>query len=285
MTASLSSGGAAPSTEGGEHRRVLNPEPAGRRWIAAFSFWAVQHRRLWKGSLASRVLMPLMFLAAMGLVLGDLVDERSGGINGVPYLQFVVPAILVAQAMWLAISESTYPVLGAIQWAKQYHAMIATPLRVIDVLVGHLGYLVASLAVSTLIFVAVAAPFGAWGSAWVIAAVPFAVLTGLCFSAVCFALAAAVRGSNDVVFSLMFRVVMTPLFLFSGTFFPVEQLPVALRGIAYATPLWHGVEASRMLASGAVDPAALAMHGGYLIVVSAAACWWAYRALHSRLVV
>lgn len=263
---------------------ALRPESAGRRWIAAYSYWMLQYRKLWKGNLASRVLMPLMFLAAMGLVLGDLVDERSGGVGGMPYLQFVVPGILAAQGMWLAMSEATYPVLGAIKWNRQYHAMLATPLRVGDLLVGQLAYLTMSLTLASAIFLAVAAPFGAWASAWVIAAVPLVVLSGWCFAGACIALAAGVRDNIDSVFSLMFRVVMTPLFLFSGTFFPLDQLPALIRPIAYLTPLWHAVESARMLATGQIDWAALGLHSGYLLLAASALWWWAYRALRSRLV-
>lgn len=263
---------------------VASPEPAGRRWVAALAFWLVRYRKMWKGSIASRVLMPLAFLAAMGVVLGNLIDERAGGIGGLPYLQFVVPGILAAQAMWSAISESTYPVLGAIKWDRQYHAMLATPLRVLDVVVGHAAYLTLSLLIGTSIFVAVAWPFGAWVSPLVIAAIPFVVLVGLCFSGVCFALAASVRENVETVFGLIFRVVMAPLFLFSGTFFPVQDLPAALQVVAQVTPLFHGIEASRMLATGAVDLGALAVHGGYLLVVCAGVWWWAHRALLARLV-
>lgn len=255
------------------------------RWVAAFTYWITNYRKFWKGSLASRILVPLMFLAAIGLVLGDLVDERAGGIDGMSYLHYVVPGILAVQAMWLAISDATYPVLASIKWSKQYVSMLSTPLRMIDVFAGHVAYLVVSVAASALIFIAVAAPFGAWASPWVLAAVPFVVLVGVCFAAFCMAVAAGVRNNVDTAFSLVFRVVMMPLFLFSGTFFPLEQLPEALRVVAYVTPLWHGIEASRMLATGTVDLGMLGLHGGYLVIASAALLGWAYRALRSRLVV
>lgn len=264
---------------------VLAPETAGRRWLAAYAFWMVQYQRTWKGSVISRFLMPVMFLVAMGLMLGDLVDDRAGGVGGVPYLQFVVPGILAAQAMWLAMGESTYTVLGAIKWNMQYHAMLATPLGVRDVLFGHLAYVAMSLTVSTTVFLAVSAVFGAWLSALVVLAVPIVVLTGMAFSVACFALAGQIRDGTETVFSLLFRMVMTPLFLFSGTFFPVEQMPALLRPLAYVTPLWHGVESARMLSLGEPDWGMLVLHTAYLLVVVALGTWWALRAFHRRLVV
>lgn len=270
----------APAT-----RSVGQPVSPRRRWVAAFEFWWAQYLRTWKGSVISRFLMPLMFLVSIGLVLGQLVDDRAGGVEGLPYLQFVVPGILAAQAMWLAMGESTYPVMGAIRWNMQYHAMLATPLSVGDVLVGHLAYVTASLAFSTLVFVGVCTFFGAWASWMVVLAIPVVILTGLAFAVPCFAFAAHVKDNTETGFALLFRFVMTPLFLFSGTFFPIEQMPLWLRPVAWVTPLWHGVDASRDLASGRPDWPMIGLHTAYLLVVVALALLWAWRAFHRRLLV
>ncbi|WP_153393419.1 ABC transporter permease [Ornithinicoccus halotolerans] len=271
-----------PAVAAREPARALPPR---QRWRPAFEFWWVQYLRTWKGSVISRFLMPVMFLVSMGLVLGDLVDERAGGVEGLPYLQYVVPGILAAQAMWVAMGESTYSVYGAIRWNRQYHAMLAAPLTVRDVLLGHLAYVALSVTFGTVVFVGVGALFGSWSSPLVLLAVPFVVLTGMAFSVPCFAFAAQVKDNTDQGFALLFRFVMTPLFLFSGTFFPVSQLPGPLQAVAYATPLWHGVDASRMLATGRPDWAGLGLHGLYLLVVLTLALWWAWRAFHRRLVV
>lgn len=206
------------------------------------------YRRTWRGSIISRFLSPLFFLLAMGLGLGALVDDSAGGVDGVPYLQYVVPGILAMQAMMTAFGESTYAVMGYIKWNQMYAAMLATPLRVVEVLGGHLALVAFHLFTGSLIFVLVAAPFGAFASWWVLLAVPVALLTGLAFAVPMFAYAA--RLDNDNGFSILFRFVVTPLMLFSGTFFPVDQLPVWMQPIAWVTPLWHGVELSRDAATG-----------------------------------
>ncbi|MCE0485321.1 ABC transporter permease [Ornithinimicrobium sediminis] len=255
------------------------------RWAPAFEMWWLLYLRTWKGNLISRFLLPVLFLVSMGVVLGDLVDERTGGVGGVPYLQFVVPGILAAQAMWSAMSESTYSVTGAIRWNMGYHAMLATPLGVGDVLLGHLLYVTVSVSMATVVFVLVGALFGAWVSWWVVAAVPVVVLTGMAFSVPCFALSAMLRDNVELGYTVLFRFVMTPLFLFSGTFFPVDQLPAVLQPVAWVTPLWHGVEVSRDLALGAPDWGAVALHTAYLVLLVMLSSVWALRAFRRRLVV
>lgn len=206
------------------------------------------YRRTWRGSIIGRFLSPLFFLLSMGLGLGALVDDRAGGVGGLPYLRFVVPGILAMQAMLTAFGESTYAVMGYIKWNRMYSAMLATPLRVGEVLGGHLAVVAFHLLTASAIFVAVAAPFGSFGSWWVLLAIPVAVLTGMAFAVPTFALAA--RLENDNGFSILFRFVTTPLMLFSGTFFPVDQLPAWMQPVAWATPLWHGVELCRAASEG-----------------------------------
>ena len=111
------------------------------------------YRRTWRGSIISRFLSPLFFLLSMGLGLGALVDDSAGGVDGLPYLQFVVPGILAMQAMMTAFGESTYAVMGYIKWNQMYAAMLATPLRVVEVLGGHLAVVAFHLFTGSLIFV------------------------------------------------------------------------------------------------------------------------------------
>ncbi|WP_127126773.1 ABC transporter permease [Georgenia sp. SYP-B2076] len=265
--------------------RVPSRPPGGVGWGPVFEYWWTQYRRTWISSVVSRFLMPVLFLVSMGMVVGGLVDRAAGGVDGMPYLRFVVPGILAAQAMWTAVGESTYSVLGALRWTRQYHAMLATPLGVLDVLIGHLAYVALSIAFGTVVFVAVAALFGAWASWWVLLAVPVVVLTGLAFAVPCFAYTAQYAESAESGFSLIFRLVVTPLFLVSGTFFPVEQLPAPLRAVAWVTPLWHGVSATRSLAAGTPEWGAVAGHLAFLLLVVGASGWWAWRAFRRRLVV
>jgi lipooligosaccharide transport system permease protein len=253
------------------------------RWRPVFGSWLTAYKRTWRGSIFGRFLSPLMFLLSIGLGLGSLVNKSSGGVDGVPYLQFVVPGIVAAQSMWVAMGESTYPVMGAIRWNAKYLAMLATPVGIDDILFGHLLYVAMQITGATAIFIGVAALFGSFTSWWVLLCLPITVLTGMAFAVPVFAFSA--RQETDSGFNILFRFIMTPLFLFSGIFFPVSQLPALMRPIAWVMPLWHGVQADRSLALGSPDFAAIAAHAAYLLVVIAVGGWLARRAFTARLVV
>lgn len=258
------------------------PPREGRLWDRALAYWALSYRRTWRGSVFSGFLSPLFFLASMGFGLSTLVD-RDGEALGVPYLLFVAPGVLVATAMQTAVGESTWPVMGAIKWQRQYHAMLAAPLGVTDVLVGHLVYVAFRVAVTSAVFLLVAGALGALASWWAVLALPVAVVCGMAFAAPVFAFSA--RTENDAGFNVLFRFVVMPLFLFSGTFFPLSQLPAALHPVAWVTPLWHGVEAARSLSLGEATPLAVAGHVAFMLAWVVGGVWLARRSFRSRLVV
>ena len=230
----------------------------------AFRYWLTQYRRTYRGTAISTVLEPIGFLAAMGLGLGVLVDKGSGAssLGGVSYLQFIAPGLLAATAMQVMSFESTYPVLGAIKWQKQYHAMLASPLRVKDLLAGHLLFVALRLLISTTVFLLIMAVFGAIHSPLGVLCIPVGILTGFAFAPAIFAFAAT--RENDSGFTMLFRFGTTPMFLFSGTFFPISQLPDAMVPVAWLVPLWHGVDLCRDLALGGSTWGSAAVHLGYL---------------------
>jgi len=232
-----------------------------------FRFWLTNYRRTWQGSIYSGVLNPVLYLGAMGLGLGTLVDHHgTASIGGVSYLAFLAPGLLAAAAMQTAMGESTYPVYGSVKWLKTYQAAIASPLRPADLFHGHLLWTTLRLTMNSAVFLAVMALFGAIRSPWAAVALPAAVLTGLAFGAPIEAYAMTV--TKDTSFAMLFRFGIIPLFLFSGTFFPVSQLPAVVRPLAYLTPLWHGVALCRSLSLGTAQPASSALHAGYLVAVT-----------------
>lgn len=252
--------------------------------LRSYEYWIFQYKRTWRGSVVSTVLFPVLFLASMGLGLGSLVDASdSGGVDGLSYLVFLAPGLLAATAMQTAVGESTYPVMGAIKWIKTYHAMLATPIGVLDVLVGHLLFIATRVVLGSAVFLAVMAAFGALDSPLALLAVPAALLTGMAFCTPVVAFAAA--NDNDAGFAALFRFVVTPLFLFGGVFFPIEQLPPVLEQLAYATPLWHGVALSRGLALGTATAGGVLLHVVYLSAWIAIGGWLAARAFQRRLAV
>jgi len=236
--------------------------------VRAFQSWLVNYRRTWRGTIYSSVLMPVVYLGAMGLGLGTLVNQHgTAGLGGVSYLVFLAPGLMAATAMQTAVGESLYPVFSAVKWQRTYQAAAATPLKPGDIFRGHVLFTTMRLAMNMVVFLAIMFAFGAVKSAWVVAAVPVAVLTGLAFATPLDAFAVT-RKNNDQSFNVIFRFGMIPLFLFSGTFFPVTQLPGWIRPVAYATPLWHGVALCRALSLGSADLVGSLGHLGYLTAIA-----------------
>ena len=252
------------------------------RLVASTGQHVLLYRRTWKGSIIGHFLTPMLFLVAMGLGIGGLVDARSDGIGGMPYLQFVATGLVAVQAVWLAFGESTYPVMGYLRWNQMYVGMLASPLGVVDVLAGHLIMVVGHLVVATSIFTLVAAAFGAFASWWALLAVPVAVAVGLCFSLWLFALASTAK--DDSGFGVVGRVALTPLLLLSGTFFPFENLPGVLQAVGVLTPVWHGVELCRAASAGVFPPGATLLHVGVLLAYLLAGWLLARRQFTRRLV-
>ena len=221
---------------------------------------------------------PVLYLLAFGFGLGELVDRTTDLPEGISYLEFVAPGLLAATAMQIASFEASWPVLSAIKWSRQYHAMLATPLRIGDVLLGHQAFIAFRMLMTAVVYLAAIAAFGAVNSPLGILAVPVTVLVGIAFAAPIAAWGAYTE--TDASFVAIFRFLIVPMFLFSGTFFPIERLPGILEVVAYATPLWHGVDLCRQLTLGDVDPASATLHLGYLLAFTAlglAAAYWSYR--------
>ena len=252
--------------------------------VREFRYWVTNYRRTWRGSIYSSVLSPLLYLGAMGIGLGKLVNAHgTARLGGLSYLAFLAPGLLAAAAMQAGVEESTYPVLGSVKWRRTYYAAAASPLRPADLFHGHLLFTTMRLAMNSAIFLAVMALFGAVASPWALAALPAAVLTGLAFAAP--GEAWAITVAKDTSFALIFRFGMIPLFLFSGTFFPITQLPAWLRPLAYATPLWHGVALCRSLTLGTASLGGALAHVTYLAAVAAVSIAAGNRSYRRRLYV
>jgi lipooligosaccharide transport system permease protein len=238
-------------------------------------------RRFWRGSATFYVLNPVMFLAAIGFGLGGLVDERSGNVAGLPYDAFVAPGLMAAGAMLGAAAESLWPIMAGTKWVRTFHAMVATPVRPVDVYSGIIAWTAARAAVGASIFLAVAAILGAVPSLWGVAAVPAAALCAAAFAAPITAFSAGQE--SDARFPLIMRLAVMPLFLFSGTFFPVSQLPGGLRVLSVISPLWHGVELCRGATTGSIDPWAALAHIAVLAACVAAGWLWGARTFTRKL--
>ena len=251
------------------------------RTLAVVGWHARGFRRLWRATITVSFLNPIFFLLSIGVLLGSLIDKANPDLGGLSYLQFVAPALLATTAMQTAASVTTFPVRAGFKWLRTYHAAVATPIRVGELVAGILAWCGLRVLVAVTIFAVIAAIGGAFVSPLAVLAPLAALLCGLAFGSVLAAVTTSVEG--DEWLAAIFRFGLVPLFLFSGTFFPVSQLPVLLQALAWATPLWHGVALCRSLATGDLDPLLTAVHVGYLVALTAVGSVLTVRAQRRRL--
>jgi lipooligosaccharide transport system permease protein len=249
---------------------------------SVLSWYARSYRATWRGTITVAFLNPLFFLLSIGVLLGAVIDEGSADLGGLSYLEFVAPGLLAATAMQIGTNEGSFPVMAGLRWVRTYHGVVATPVRVGELYTGLVGWVALRLLVSAAIFTAVAAAIGAFRSPFAVLAPAAALLCGLAFAAPLAALAASLSEDSGAVLTGIFRFVILPLFLFSGTFFPVSQLPDWLEPVAWATPLWHGVTLCRDLATGELALSALG-HAAFMVAFVAGGSLVAVRALNKRL--
>jgi lipooligosaccharide transport system permease protein len=248
-------------------------------------YWVTVYKRTWKGSVFTSFLMPVLFLLAMGVGLGDFIsdDVARRSLGGVRYIEYIAPGLLAMTAMQTAVGESTYPVLGNFKWTKVYLSMVATPLSVASVLLAHLVYVVFRLATTCAVFLVVLAIFGLVPDVLAgLGSLLVALLIGMAYATPIFAYAA--RLEQDAGFALIFRLGIMPMFLFSGAFFEVSQLPDAIEWLAYLNPLWHGVELGRMITVYPFDVVWFVVHVAYLGALVVVGWWLALRMFSRRLV-
>ena len=216
------------------------------RWI-----W---YRRNWRATAISSLLQPLLFLVAFGVGFGRLIDasDRAAQVTGgVPYLVYLAPALLVIGAMQTAAFESTYPILSAFAWQRTYWSVTATPVTPGQLAGGQLTWIALRLTLSGAAYLLVVVLFGAMHGLGVLASLVFAVLSGMAFSAPLVAFS-AVQENEGTAFTAVFRFVVVPMTLFSGTFFPISLLPGVIQPLAWISPLWHGTELARGTVLGTV---------------------------------
>lgn len=223
-----------------------------RRWG---SFYYAEHvLRVMRGYSLSIVMysvgLPVAYLFAMGVGLATLVDaNQAEAFGGVSYLTYIAPALLVSSAVMTASGEFSYPVMAGFKWRRTYFGPHASPLVPQQIAAGHIMAVTLRFLVQSVIYFAIVAMFGASPSPWGWVSVLVATLAGLAFGLPLMAYAAALVQDKGQ-FALVQRFIVTPLFLFSGTFFPLDSLPLAVRWIGWISPVWHGTELGRVFSYG-----------------------------------
>jgi len=233
--------------------------------------------KIWKGALLPQFVDPLFYLVALGFGLGTYVAR----VNGVAYEDFIAPGLIASAAMWSASFETTYNVYLRMNESRLYDAVLATPVEVQDLVAGDLAWSASRATVYGTSFLLIVTAFGLISSPWAILIPAFVLLGGLCFSVIGYTFTSLIPKID--LYSYFFTLGITPMFLFSGIFFPFERLPGWVEVVAWFMPLYHLVEITRGMATGP-DGLEVLAHAAWLAIVSLVLFYVPVRALRSRLV-
>ncbi|MGH3823871.1 MAG: ABC transporter permease [Pseudonocardiaceae bacterium] len=275
------------STDSMTHRgggRVLTGW--GAAWGVVEWLW-IWYRGNWRATVVTSLLQPLLLLVAFGVGFGRLIDTSdrvAQATGGVPYLVYLAPALLAVGAIQTAAFESTYQILSSFKWRRTYEGITATPITPGQLAGGQLIWIALRLTISGAAYLLVIMLFGAVRGPGVLAALVFAVLCGTAFSAPVVAFSATQEHEGGA-FAAIFRFVVLPMTLFSGTFFPISQLPSTVQLLAWISPLWHGTELARGAALGTLQLTAAAGHLAFLtvlLVVGVQLTRWQFRVRLTR---
>lgn len=213
--------------------------------------------KTWKANLMFNFLEPVLYLSAMGFGLGVYVNR----IHGLPYINFLASGLIASSAMFSTAYEMTYDSFTRMSYQKTFHAMVATPVSMDDVVMGEMIYGTFKGVLYGMVFLLVNLLFGLVKSPLALLVPVPLILMALTFSIL--SLIWTSVAPNYDSFGYFFTLVVSPMFLFSGIFFPVENLPAAVRFLPWMTPLYHAVEVIRAMVLGNLTSASL-VHLGWL---------------------
>lgn len=226
---------------------------------------------------------PLFYLLSLGLGLGGMVS----GVNGLSYAAFVAPGLLASSCMNGAITDGFFNIWFKLHYQKTYDGILATPMRAADIVLGELFWSLSRGSLYAVTFLALMFVLGEWRGPHILVgrmsllALPAAVLTAACFSSMALCLTTFVR--NRTGMDMAMGLLVMPMFLFSGIFFPVTQLPMPLQWLLQLVPLYHGVELLRALTTDAVTLRVL-WHLGWLLTTGTIAIGVAMARLERALI-
>jgi lipooligosaccharide transport system permease protein len=223
-----------------------------RRFLRVWRRDLMVYQKIWKVNLLTPILEPLLYLLAFGVGLSGMVGKISYQQHEVSYVEFIVPGLLAINIMYSAFMENTYASFVRMYYQKTFDAMLATPLSLEEVIAGEILWGATKAVIATLIMQGVISLFGLIHYPEGLLIAPVAFLGGLTFGAMgmfCTGLTPSIE-----MFNLPIFLVITPMFLFGGTFFPIEHLPRWAQKLSLLFPLTHLVDALRQLTSGWLRP-------------------------------
>ncbi|MBI4850119.1 MAG: ABC transporter permease [Nitrospirae bacterium] len=245
----------------------------------AFRIWQrnfTVYKKLYLSSIAFNFVEPVLYLVAMGLGLGGLVKD----VNGVPYIKFIAPGLIASSAMFATASECTYGTYIRMAHQKTFDAILATPVSIDDLTAGEMIWGATKSVFYGSIITLVIFLFGLVDSPVIILAIPVLFISGMIFAEISIITTAVVPGID--FFSYFFTVLLTPSFLFSGIFFPLDTLPPVVTKIAFFTPLYHLVNICRAFSAGSLY--SVRWDIAWLIVVVGLLAPYPFRLMRRRMI-
>jgi len=248
----------------------LNPKLVFRVWQRELTLY----KRIWPSTILSTLFDPILYLFAMGFGVGAYITSDVGGVS---YLQFIAPGLVASSVMYAAAYEAAWNSYVRIYHERSYDAMMTTPAELEDVIAGEVAWGATRSTIYSIVMLGVLAAFGLVSSPWALLIPLVAFLGGAMFMIL--GLAYTVRVAHMDQLTFLFTLGVTPMFLFSGIFFPIDGLPAWVQSVAWASPLYHLVETARGLALGHIG-IAVAGHLAWMLAVTIAL--WGVPALSLR---
>lgn len=234
------------------------------------------YTKLYKSSVALNFVEPVLYLVAIGFGLGAFVRE----INGMPYINFIAPGLIVSSSIFAATFECTYGTYVRMTYQKTFDAILATPVNLDDLIAGELLWGATKSAIYAVIITAVIAAFGLIDSPMILLSVPILFLGGLIFAEISLLVTAVIPGIDS--FNYFYTLYMTPMYLFSGIYFPVETLPAFMKDLSFFSPLYHLVRICRSFALGDIGPVAWDI--AWIVVAALLLSPYPFRLMRRRIV-
>lgn len=267
-------------TEQGD-RSARKVARAGSWYFAEYLFRGM--RRYIDVILADSVGTPLMYLVTLGVGLGAVLTNNQTSFDGVPYITFIAGALAATMAVGIAMEEMTFPVMGGFKWNRTYYGPQVTPITPQQIARGTVIAVSIRVVAQTVLLLLILAAFGAIHSLSSVLVIVFSTIGALAFGLPCMAFAAGIFQERGQ-FSVIIRFIFMPMFLFSGTFYPLEHLPIYLQWIGWVSPIWHATELNRWAIYGhEVEPWMFPVHLGVMIVVAVIAFLIAQTRYYRRL--
>jgi len=248
----------------------------------AFTLQMALYKHVWHGTVFTSVLLPILYMVSIGIGVGAYIDPAS--IGGLDYAEFIAPGLICSVAVMMLGNDMVFPVFGGYaDWGGHYLAQRASPLRPVDILNGHLAYAVIFRPLTNCTIVAIVlAFFGVYDNGWwAVFAVVAAALVSASLAPWLFFWASSLR--NDANLNMIFRFAVMPISLFSGVFFPADQMPGFLQPLVWISPLWHGTELARAATANVAPALPPVVHIAYLAALAVAGWFLAHRVVQRRL--